>query len=79
MNKELKPCPFCGSTNLILVDFSKRKDGEPPNDFNGHWSVVHGSRDEDLGCILSGSRVGKYYWYKNVCIEAWNERVTEWA
>ena len=51
---ELNPCPFCGSTNLILVDFSKRKNGEPPNDFNGNWSVVHGSHDEELGCILAG-------------------------
>lgn len=77
MNKELKYCPFCGSSNLILVDFSKRSDEELPNDLNGNWSVVHGSLDEDLGCILAGSRVGKYYRYKNECIKAWNNRVVE--
>ena len=68
---ELKPCPFCGSENVFLVDFSK---GEQSDECNGNWAVVHNSRDEDLGCILAGTH-GRFYQFKSKCIEAWNRRV----
>lgn len=59
--QELKPCPFCGAKNPILVRYAKGQsvDGQP---IRGIW----------IGCRCCEASV--FYRFEKEAIEAWNRR-----
>ena len=59
----LKPCPFCGSDNLDVLEDTTM---HPPLWLIRHW-------DDD--CILYGN--SHRYSSKEQAIESWNKRVRE--
>ena len=72
----LKPCPFCGSKSLMVIDRSSLDNNKKPNEYNGNWIIIH--EVEDGSCILSGSYVSqRIYRIKRDVIEAWNKRADE--
>lgn len=72
----LKPCPFCGSKSLMVINRSSLDDNKKPNEYNGNWTIIH--EVEDGSCILSGSYASqRIYRIKRDAIEAWNKRANE--
>lgn len=70
----LKPCPFCGSKAVYLLNHSKRPT-DSSCEFNGNWTVAHDLTNDNFECILAGNLwIGKVYQFKHKCIEAWNHR-----
>ena len=61
---ELKPCPFCGNTDIVLVG-KKRKQGENANEPFDPYYFAFCSR---CGGSVWGNRD------KDVVIDAWNTR-----
>ena len=68
---ELKPCPFCGGTNVIVEEDDRL--------LNGHkfWYIVHGMYQEKCPLVNMFNA-----WYSSAkfttrekAIEAWNRRV----
>lgn len=63
-NAELKPCPFCGSNNVELVDeFEKRTE---------HRYLTY----RRVGCNDCGALSGRRD-NRTECIERWNRRVND--
>ena len=70
MNKiELKPCPFCGRTDkLIIHEVSQRLDDTDIK----QYAVVCNTSGDNTGC---GANCGYEHFTKQDAIAAWNKRV----
>ena len=88
MNKELKPCPFCGGEKLKIeskkgeIHYSK-KDGMYPW-HNVKYSVRCNSchaRGGVVSAAVPTDRLGEYsnkvYEVREKAVEAWNRRVND--
>lgn len=66
--EQLKPCPFCGRTNkLIIHEMSQRLDDTDMK----QYTVVCNASGDNTGC---GANCGYGHFTKQEAIEAWNRR-----
>jgi len=70
MNKiELKPCPFCGRTDtLIIHEVSQRLDDTDIK----QYTVICNTSGDNAGC---GANCGYRHFTKQDAIAAWNKRI----
>ena len=64
MTEELKPCPFCGSTNVEAV-----LDDSAPDDRKTDWWMI--------SCLNCSAEFRNLYCDKKNVIKSWNMRVKE--
>lgn len=65
--QELKPCPFCGSTDIAIV-----KQDNPHNDYDGDYPYLY-----TAACKQCLSRSPQKV-YEEYAAEAWNTRASGW-
>ena len=71
MMEQLKPCPFCGRTNkLIIHEVSHLLDGTGIK----QYTVVCNASGDNTGC---GANCGYWHFTKQEAIEAWNRRAKD--
>lgn len=68
---ELKPCPFCGRNNGLLISSIHHRLDDIVYD---QWSVFCDASGGKTGC---GAMCG-YHDTKTQAIEAWNRRAQPW-
>jgi len=67
---ELKPCPFCGGTNLNIKEADIYGKDDLP------WNPKHVFRVECNALEGGCGTMGGYYGTKEEAIEAWKRRTT---
>ena len=64
MDKELKPCPFCGSEEIYVYNFDEN---------NNRWNLSHFCENDKNNNLTIAISV--YGYSREEIIEKWNKRI----